>query len=91
MRLILSRKGFDTSCGGCPSPILPDGRMVSLPIPDARSPIRYGDIRWGEYDLGALVGDLTRGRIAPTQAAHLDPDLRRESLPRRPGWRPLFG
>jgi hypothetical protein len=91
MRLILSRKGFDTSCGGCPSPILPDGRMVSLPIPDGRSPIRYADIRWGAGDLGAVVADLTRGHVAPSHPAHLDPDLRREGLPRCPGWRPLFG
>ncbi|MBK6960624.1 MAG: hypothetical protein IPH23_05180 [Gammaproteobacteria bacterium] len=28
----LQQKGFDSSSGGKPSPILPDGRMVSLPI-----------------------------------------------------------
>ena len=33
MKLIFSRKGFDSSAGGIPSPILPDGRMISLPIP----------------------------------------------------------
>lgn len=27
MRIILSRKGFDSAAGGCPSPILPDGRL----------------------------------------------------------------
>jgi len=34
MRVILSRKGFDSSFGGCPSPILPDGTLLSLPIPE---------------------------------------------------------
>jgi Nucleotide modification associated domain 3 len=32
-RLVLSRKGFDFDFGGQPSPILPDGQMVSLPSP----------------------------------------------------------
>ncbi|MBA3801209.1 MAG: hypothetical protein H0X18_19410 [Geodermatophilaceae bacterium] len=44
MKLILSRKGFDSAAGGCPSPILEDGSMLSLPIPDRTSPIRYRDI-----------------------------------------------
>lgn len=37
MKVILSRKGFDTSSGKLQNPVLPDGRMLSLPIPyDAR-------------------------------------------------------
>lgn len=33
MKIILSRKGFDLQNGGQPSPILPDGTLLSLPIP----------------------------------------------------------
>ena len=33
MKIILSRKGFDSKNGGFPSPVLPDGKMMSLPIP----------------------------------------------------------
>lgn len=33
MKFILSRKGFDSGYGGCASPILPDGTMLSIPIP----------------------------------------------------------
>jgi hypothetical protein len=91
MKIILSRKGFDSSSGGKPSPIFPDGRMVSLPIPDKQSPIRYGDIRWQGHNLGALVADLTGGRIPASCSAHLDPDINRDSLPRHPDWRPIFG
>ncbi|GAA0633631.1 hypothetical protein ACFPTY_04695 [Halomonas beimenensis] len=91
MKLILSRKGFDTAAGGVPSPILPDGRMIALPIPDERSVIPYGEITHQGEPLGPLVADLTRGRIAPDTRAHLDPDLVADSLPRRPGWRLLFG
>jgi len=91
MRIIFSRKGFDSSSGGTPSPILPDARMVSLPIPDKQSSIRYGDIRWQEYDLGSLVSNLTNGHIPASHFAHLDPDINSESLPRLSEWRPIFG
>jgi hypothetical protein len=33
MKVILSRKGFDSEYGGIASPILPDGTLLSLPIP----------------------------------------------------------
>lgn len=91
MKIIFSRKGFDSASGGTPSPIFPDGRMVSLPIPDKQSPIRYQDIRWQEYDLGSLVSSLTEGDIPPSHFAHLDPDINTESLTRNPEWRPVFG
>lgn len=44
MKVILSRKGFDTNSGGIPSPILSDGRMLSLPIPYRFSPVTYSDV-----------------------------------------------
>ncbi|MCG3135470.1 MAG: hypothetical protein HMLKMBBP_03126 [Planctomycetes bacterium] len=91
MRLILSRKGFDSSAGGCPSPIFPDGSMLSLPIPDKRSPIRYEDLCWRRRNLGELVERITKGRHRRDHRAHLDPDLRRGLLPRPRGWRPSLG
>lgn len=91
LKIIFSRKGFDSSAGGQPSPIFSDGRMVSLPIPDQMSPIRYTDIRWQEYNLGELVSQLTDGRIASDHPAHLDPDITYESLERRTEWRAIFG
>lgn len=87
MKIILSRKGFDSSAGGVPSPILPDGTMLSLPIPDKTSGIRYEDIT----PHGRLVSDLTKGRVKPHYGAHLDPDLVAGSIRRQPGWRPIFG
>jgi hypothetical protein len=91
MKIIFSRKGFDSASGGTPSPIFPDGRMLSLPIPDKQSPIRYDDIMWQEYCLGKLVSDLTDGRIPASHFAHLDPDINSGSLSRQAGWKPLFG
>lgn len=38
MKVVLSRKGFDSSNGGIVSPIFEDGTMISFPIPsDDRS------------------------------------------------------
>lgn len=70
-----------------------------LPIPDANSDLTYGDICTlyaqdeGEevQSLGPLVSQLSRGRISAMDTAHLDPDLWAGSMPRLPGWRPLFG
>lgn len=91
MKIILSRKGFDSSAGGVPNPLFADGRLLSLPIPDALSPIAYGDIVHSEGNLGDVVEMLTRQRILPHHGAHLDPDLRVDALPRLPGWRPMLG
>lgn len=91
MKLILSRKGFDSSAGGCANPILPDGRLLSLPIPDPAAPFSYGAIRSPAGKLGSIVSSLTRGKVKPSHKAHLDPDLDREALDRDPAWRPTFG
>jgi hypothetical protein len=100
MKLVLSRKGFDSAAGGVASPIFPDGTMYSLPIraEGARTP--YGRIRKGDpsagMDVGTVVEQLTarRGKPAPTTRdapAHLGPDLDHGALPRLTGWRPCFG
>jgi hypothetical protein len=65
--------------------------MVSLPIPDKHSPIRYADIKIDGESIAPLVSDLTHDRIPPHYGAHIDPDLSAGSLPRLDGWRPLFG
>ena len=41
--------------------------------------------------ISQLVSDLTRGRIAPDQPCHLDPDLDPNSLMRPPDWRGALG
>jgi hypothetical protein len=68
MRIVFSRKGFDSTAGGKPSPIL-NGRPVSLPIPERPpSPTTYGDL-----GLGELVEQMTGGRIAADTPCHDDP------------------
>ena len=68
MKLIFSRKGFDSSAGGVPSPIY-QGHAISLPIPsDMRSDTSYDDL-----GVGFLVEYLTRGRLIGRTLCHNDP------------------
>ncbi|TQV74183.1 hypothetical protein FKG94_16380 [Exilibacterium tricleocarpae] len=91
MRIILSRKGFDSGAGGCPSPLFPDGTCYALPIPDPQSRITYGELHHGQTNIGELVRDLTGGTYGPEHGAHLDPDIQPHAYPRQAGWRPLLG
>jgi Nucleotide modification associated domain 3 len=93
MKIILSRKGFDSSAGRVASPILPSDRLCSLPIPETvgENALRYRDILYDGRSLGKIVCDLTGGNISPDHPAHLDPDLNGTSVPRQPGWRGVFG
>lgn len=91
MKLILSRKAFDSTAGKVANPILDDGSMIPMPIPDKQSPIRYRNITIAGQNLGTVASDLTSGRTRADHFAHLDPDLIESAYPREPGWRPLFG
>ncbi len=92
MKLILSRKGFDSAHGGCPSPILDGQLLCPLPIPDAGAPTRYEKISsFNGSAIARIVEDLTGGRVGRSDGAHLDPDLRRDAIARAAGWRPIFG
>ena len=91
MKVILSRKAFDSGAGKVANPIFDDGSMIPLPIPDKQSPIRYRDLMVAGQNLGTVASELTRGRTRPDHFAHLDPDLVFAAYPREPGWRPLFG
>jgi hypothetical protein len=92
MKIVLSRKGFDSASGGVASPIFPSGELCSLPIPTHGEHFHsYSQIVRDGASLGTVVSSLTRGRIKPGCYTHLDPDLRYEDIPRREGWRPIFG
>jgi hypothetical protein len=90
MRVILSRKGVDSSAGRLASPIL-NGSLVSLPIPDRQSEITYADLTFGKVSLGNLVEDLSGGALRSKRRIHLDPDILSGIYPRKSGWRPIFG
>ena len=68
MRIIFSRKGFDSAAGGGPSPIV-GGRPVSLPIPaGAASRTSYGAL-----GLGGHAARASRGRLGAEDLCHHDP------------------
>lgn len=91
MKLILSRKGFDASYGGMASPILPDGRLVPLPIPSNHDRATFADLAYEGMDMAGLLQDLSGGRHRLDSTIHLDPDLDRPVAARPPGWRPALG
>jgi hypothetical protein len=98
MKIVLSRKGFDSKFGGCESPIFPNGEMLSLPIPEAsgfaNANIRYGDLLSsvdGFPHIGAIVEQLTCGVHDAKSLAHLDPHLDGRMYSLSPDWRALFG
>ena len=73
-KLIISRKGFDSRSGGCPSPIFPDGTMFSLPIPSGDEET-FEDLQHGDIDVASVVNGITVGRMGRRHPIHLDPDL----------------
>ena len=68
MRIIFSRKGFDSAAGGGPSPII-DGRPVSLPIPVGEaSQTSYGSLGLGEH-----AAHASKGKLGADDLCHNDP------------------
>ena len=86
MKLIFSRKGFDSTLGKVPSLILPDERMIHIPIPSSTSNLMYTDLHFDELNLGDIVYDLTDGRVLSTDTAHVDPDLNIGCMERKSGF-----
>ena len=70
---------------------MPDGSMLSLPIPDEASGIPYAALEWRGVNFGQLVADLTGDPRRRKDCAHLDPDIDPQVFARTDGWRPLFG
>ena len=89
MKIILSRKGFDSANGGMPSLIMPNGDTVSMPIPsDDR--IAYKELKYGQMTYWSILKGLKPNfREAK---CHVDPDFDPRRLACRPkGWKPAFG
>jgi len=67
--------------------------MLSIPIPDNRSVVRYCDIQSNDKDrsMARLVRELSGGKLKATAKVHVDPDLDYSQLTREADWLPLFG
>ena len=99
MKVILSRKGFDSQYGGYPSPVLPDGRMISLPIP-SDDKIKYSELRVDEnltyFDLMQQLNPRIKYNnkwhiLTENTQCHFDPDINGSATKRHTSWKPLFG
>jgi hypothetical protein len=99
MKIILSRKGFDSAYGGYPSPILPGGRLISLPIPD-NDIVKYSDLKLNDkqtyFDLMKQLNQKIKygtkwHELTKDTECHLDPDIYSDVVTRDKAWCSLFG
>ena len=88
MKYIFSRKGFDSTAGGYPSLIFPDGALFSIPIPAAQEKQTYRDLDY-QYEgdsIQKILNDVTGKSIRTDrlrdcdyadklQSCHYDPIL----------------
>jgi hypothetical protein len=72
MKIVFSRKGFDSAAGRAPSPII-NGRPISLPIPTRRRSLTT----YGTLGLGKYVEQVTKGRLTRASLCHHDPMFER--------------
>ncbi|MGN9019682.1 hypothetical protein ACTNBM_11765 [Lachnospiraceae bacterium HCP1S3_C3] len=88
MKVILSRKGFDSSNGGIVSPIFEDGTMISFPIPSPDKDT-FDDLIYGKEQYTKILNDLNyKGK----KNCHVDPDLNQSRRKKQiEGWFPAFG
>ncbi|WP_386687136.1 hypothetical protein [Lonepinella sp. MS14437] len=93
MKVILSRKGADGGNWKFPSPILPDGRMLSFPIYSEKDSVCPNDLYLDGVDIKKLILDLhpNLSNDARIRHLHLDPDLNRNPNNRPKDWRPSLG
>lgn len=89
MKVILSRKGFDSSNGGCPSPIFPDGTLLSLPIPSGDNDA-YDELVYEGKSYADILKQLRPKRSYNN--CHVDPDIRPDLRVKNVDrWAPAFG
>lgn len=102
MKIILSRKGCDSDFGGIPSIILPDGKLIYIPIPGGNyEKICYNDIliNKGQEKLIEKLNQVTqyihlnkqKCPVSPNLKCHFDPDLDYMAYPRMNEWKGCFG
>ena len=80
MKIVLSRKGFDSSIQGGGSPNwVHDDEIYPIPIPEVENPIRYSDLRFDdEYSYLEVMRDLNINQFTE---CHFDPYLSFKMLP----------
>jgi hypothetical protein len=91
---------MDSAAGGFANPILPDGALLSLPIPDKSTSIRYSDLNYNGKNYCEMISEL-KGDVIKLESkkiqfdentrCHFDPDLRKEAFLRTSEWTGIFG
>ena len=87
MKLILSRKGFDSQYGCIPSPIMPNGDLISMPIPEKGAIDTFQSLKYREDTYEKILRDL--GYKQEIWECHLDPDIYNPK--NQIGWKAIFG
>ena len=89
MKIILSRKGFDSANGGIPSPIMPDGTLLSFPIPSNDND-SFDDLIYNGISYSDILNQLAPHKRF--EHCHVDPDIRKNCR-KKPvkDWAPAFG
>lgn len=90
MKVILSRKGFDSANGGIANPIMPDGTMISMPIPSSDDDC-FKDLYYGQDSYLRILRDLKNSFAF--EHCHVDPDInihngKSDTINE---WKPAFG
>lgn len=92
MKIIFSRKGFDSKAGGFPSLIFPDNQLFSIPIPSNTSHCDYSRLtfKYEDEPIRNILNQVTKNKIhngslyecdyaQAMQGCHHDPMLIKES------------
>ena len=98
MRVILSRKGFDSTYGGFPSPIIEKRTLLSLPIPgdepsdECGCSITYDELKYNGVCYAEMIESLSGGTFRKEgRYCHLDPDIRKDIRKVPENWQAAFG
>lgn len=82
MKIVLSRKGFDSSIqGGGSANIVYNNKCYPIPIPEVGTDIRYSDLKFEDTNYLKVMRDLNINQFTE---CHLDPFLSRKITPFHP-------
>ena len=74
------------------SPILPDGTLLSLPIPDKTGRQKYSDLSYKEQSYHEIIHQLNPAfDFSENTTCHFDPDIYEHITGRPEDWKPAFG
>ena len=91
MKIIFSRKGFDSDNGGIVSPIMEDGTLVSFPIPSDDKD-SFDDLFYLNQPYSQILKNLKYKENPQYPNCHIDPDLSQNRRKHQiNGWCPIFG